>query len=83
MWQHLAAGVLSAACGSYQAGSAVLDAGLGGAVGVALSEVPILRGTRRHRQRLSVAGLRLSGGPADMPQQNIDRLSGLVTAARK
>jgi tripartite-type tricarboxylate transporter receptor subunit TctC len=90
MWQDFAAGVLQAAMGSYANAVNALESGAGKAIAVQttkrskkLPDVPTFIEQGLDAKIFAFAGYVFLAGPIDMPQEIVERLSGLMVEAGK
>jgi tripartite-type tricarboxylate transporter receptor subunit TctC len=90
MWQDLAAGVLQAAMGSYANAVNALESGAGKAIAVQtttrsrkLPDVPTFFEQGADSKLFAITGYVFLAGPIDMPQDIVERLSGLMVEAGK
>jgi len=90
MWQDFAAGVLQAAMGSYANAVNALEFGAGKAIAVQttvrnrkLPDVPTFIEQGLDSKVFALAGYMFLAGPADMPQEIVERLSDLMVEAGK
>jgi tripartite-type tricarboxylate transporter receptor subunit TctC len=90
MWQDFAAGVLQAAMGSYANAVNALEFGAGKAIAVQtatrnrkLPDVPTFIEQGLDSKVFALAGYIFLAGPIDMPQEIVERLSGLMVEAGK
>ncbi len=90
MWQDFAAGVLQAAMGSYANAVNALESGAGKAIAVQstrrnrkLPDVPTFIEQGLDAKLFAIAGYVFLAGPVGMPQEVVERLSGLMVEASK
>ncbi len=90
MWQDFTAGVLQAAMGSYANAVNALEFGAGKAIAVQtttrsrkLPDVPTFIEQGLDSKVFALAGYIFLAGPIDMPQEIVERLSGLMVEAGK
>jgi tripartite-type tricarboxylate transporter receptor subunit TctC len=90
MWQDFNAGVIQSAVGSYQAASAILEAGTGVPVAMwprrmkkKLSDVPSFTELGVKTKLAEASGFICLVGPAGMPQEIVEKLSDLMVEAGK
>jgi tripartite-type tricarboxylate transporter receptor subunit TctC len=90
MWQDFAAGVLQAAMGTYANAINVLESGAGKAIAVQttkrsrkLPDVPTFIEQGLDSKIFALTGYAFLAGPIDMPQEIVERLSGLMVEAGK
>jgi tripartite-type tricarboxylate transporter receptor subunit TctC len=90
MWQDFAAGVLQAAMGSYANAVNALESGAGKAIAVQtttrsrkLPDVPTFFEQGAESKLFAITGYAFLAGPIDMPQDIVERLSGLMVEAGK
>jgi len=90
MWQDFAAGVLQAAMGSYANAVNALESGAGKAIAVQtttrsrkLPDVPTFFEQGADSKLFAITGYVFLAGPIDMPQDIVERLSGLMVEAGK
>src|SRR5437762_11107421 len=90
MWQDFAAGVLQAAMGSYANAVNALESGAGKAIAVQtttrnrkLPDVPTFIEQGVESKIFAFPGYAFLAGPVDMPQEIVERLSGLMVEAGK
>ena len=90
MWQDFAAGVLQAAMGSYANAINALESGAGKAIAVQtttrnrkLPDVPTFIEQGVESKIFAFPGYAFLAGPVDMPQEIVERLSGLMVEAGK
>jgi tripartite-type tricarboxylate transporter receptor subunit TctC len=90
MWQDFAAGVLQAAMGSYANAINALESGAGKAIAVQtatrsrkLPDVATFFEQGVDSKIFAVTGYSFLAGPVDMPQEIVERLSGLMVEAGK
>lgn len=90
MWQDFAAGVLQAAMGSYANAVNALESGAGKAIAVQtttrsrkLPDVPTFLEQGAESKLFAYTGYVFLAGPIDIPQDIVERLSGLMVEAGK
>jgi tripartite-type tricarboxylate transporter receptor subunit TctC len=90
MWQDFAAGVLQAAMGSYADAVNALESGAGKAIAVStttrsrkLPDVPTFIEQGVDSKIFALSGYIFLAGPIDIPQEIVERLSGLMVEAGK
>jgi tripartite-type tricarboxylate transporter receptor subunit TctC len=90
MWQDLAAGVLQAAMGSYANAVNALESGVGRAIAVQtrtrsrkLPDVPTFFEQGAESELFAMTGYVFLAGPIGMPQDIVERVSGLMVEAGK
>jgi len=90
MWQDFAAGVLQAAMGSYANAINALESGAGKVIAVQtttrsrkLPDVPTFIEQGLDSKVFALTGYIFLAGPVDMPQEIVERLSGLMVEAGK